>query len=502
MFAVFQLPLADARPFSTVATGRLGAPTWPIPNTGEFIRAFGAVMKRRRGGVPEWSGEGTYCYAARAVRLPARLRERHFGAGGEFAGFRCAFRRFLSDGGAVSRFEIGLASRLSGRQRITRRSLLLLIESLGQLPVKVPLKEDAAPAPQPLLSANARIAQHYLHASTAAAFAADGSAKWWLTPCEPAILVEYSLDEAESLPKFAGNVSSLADKGLSLTRWVIQHKGDHIGVWLLGLAHTADHDLARRLRIHLLRLHAERECLKQILRHMIKGRLDPNAGDDNVKSPSNRLQRYLSDAERLFTGEARYGIVQSEILKVAYSYDQFISEDDRAALLTLLQNSRPSVRRKVASYASSSREEAGVYIIAENSQVSIGTINKLEGQTVNQINIGDNATITDSNIAIAERIVGSMNTIEKSGATDEIKAQLKQLHEAVGELVKHLPPQTAKQVAQDLETLSAETVSPTPRPRWWQLSSEGLIEAAKTVATIGEPVIASVKALAGLLAMV
>jgi hypothetical protein len=500
MFAVFQLPLTDARPFSSAATGRLNSPHWGIPKTGEFIRSFGSVAKRRRGGVAEWAGEGVYCDAGRAIRLPSRLRERHFGANGEFTGFRCAFRRFLSDGGAVSRLEIGLAGSLSRGQRVTRRNLLLLIESLGQLPVKVPLKDDVISPAQPLLSASRMIAQHYLRASTAA-LAVNGLAKWWLTPCEPAILVEYRLDEAESLPKFAGTVTTLTDQGLSLTRLVIQHKGDQIGVWLLGVALGADRDVARRLRIHLLRLHAERECLKQMLRHIIDGRLDTTGGKDNPLSPGNRLQQYLSDAESLFTAGTRYGIAQSEILKVAYSYDQFISEGDRATLLTLLKTSRPSVQRTVASYASSTRQEAGVYII-ENSQVSIGTINKTEGQTVNQINIGDNATITDSNIAIAERIVGSMNTIQKSGASDEVKVQLKQLHEAVGELVKHLPEDKAKQVAQDLETLSAETVSPTPRPRWWQLSSEGLIEAATTVAKIGEPVIASVKALAGLLAMV
>jgi hypothetical protein len=73
------------------------------------------------------------------------------------------------------------------------------------------------------------------------------------------------------------------------------------------------------------------------------------------------------------------------------------------------------------------------------------------------------------------------------------------LTKAVEQMASSLPKQRQEEVARDLQALAAEATSPTPRRKWYEVSAEGLVDAAKAVAGIGAPVIESVKLLLGLL---
>lgn len=67
-------------------------------------------------------------------------------------------------------------------------------------------------------------------------------------------------------------------------------------------------------------------------------------------------------------------------------------------------------------------------------------------------------------------------------------------------MTAQMPEEQAKEVTQDLQNLTTEAAKDQPRQKWYQLSGQGLIEAAKTVGAIGKPVIESTKAVLGLLA--
>jgi len=80
MFFAFQIPLVDVRPFVHTDTSRLASPTLPLPVVGkEFVRAFGQVSKRPRGGIERWSGESNYCGATRALRFSPSLPTHRIG---------------------------------------------------------------------------------------------------------------------------------------------------------------------------------------------------------------------------------------------------------------------------------------------------------------------------------------------------------------------------------------------------------------------------------------
>jgi hypothetical protein len=104
------------------------------------------------------------------------------------------------------------------------------------------------------------------------------------------------------------------------------------------------------------------------------------------------------------------------------------------------------------------------------------------------IYIGDGTSIT-GDFVIAHSIAGSFNKAESASISNELRDLLKSLAKESAKMSEVLPKEAAKQVAQDLETLTAETTSKTPRKRWWQLSAEGLRQAAQDVGEIGKPVL-------------
>jgi hypothetical protein len=89
----------------------------------------------------------------------------------------------------------------------------------------------------------------------------------------------------------------------------------------------------------------------------------------------------------------------------------------------------------------------------------------------------------------------------QSSAPQELKAKLEELNRVVREMVKLMPEEKQREVAQDLKTLTDEATSGSPRKKWYELSAEGLIEAAKAVGETATPVITAVKAILALLAV-
>lgn len=100
---------------------------------------------------------------------------------------------------------------------------------------------------------------------------------------------------------------------------------------------------------------------------------------------------------------------------------------------------------------------------------------------------------------VADSIQNSFNRIDRSNVSQPVRDNLKKLTEAVAEATNHMAPEIAKRAASDLETFTNEAISEKPRKKWYELSAEGLMEAAKTVGEIGAPIIKCVSGVLGLL---
>ncbi len=120
------------------------------------------------------------------------------------------------------------------------------------------------------------------------------------------------------------------------------------------------------------------------------------------------------------------------------------------------------------------------------------TVNKIhaEAMTMTKIDVklGD-GTVIHGDFVVANSIKDSFNKVASSEVSDNLKDLLKDLTRQVGLMTQSLPEDKGKQAARDLETLTAEVTSKTPRTQWWQLSLAGLKDAAIAVGEVGKPVL-------------
>jgi hypothetical protein len=487
VFVTVQLPLTDARQFVEADTWRLSRPVWTLArDEGDFIRATGPLRPRNRGGVWPWPGEEVYCDAKRALRFWPPLGQMWVTVGQDLVGFKCAYRRLYADGATVARMEVGLGVRSLG-SGFKDDDLVHLVAGVMQIPVLI--RELEATAATRLLQAGQPLARRILRCTTAHAGLSEPATTqdWWVQCGTPLILLEHRREELESIPSLAQVVQLPEQPAIDLSHFVATFKGIRIGVWLIGYAGMAPREALRRLRIHLSRLHSEREALRNILRLVAEKRLDIGSRTH----AADRLQEYLNDQVQMVGRPRRFGFEQEPILEAAYASQSLVDEGVRASLDSELHRARRNYARNVQlALAQQTTQSTAIYDLGEPREA--GVIYDYRGATVydmqKKIEITDVGQISGF-VGFDNVVAGSFNRIESSGAGTDAQDLLKALGEAVASLVQALPEDTAKQVARDYETLVDEAISPTPRKSILAAVGSQLIEVAQTAAAVGIPVI-------------
>lgn len=474
MFQLLLHPIADLRPLLPDRdVARLLRPLWPTPTARrDFVRSSGAVKPRLQGGADEWAGEDNFADASLALRLPNQLRHQAVGQAQAASTIGHVFRRFYCSG-IVGRYEVGF--------RVTRHSSAPLsptetaqwLAATTTLPVRLRRQTHT----QPLLKAGSDLAQQFLNASTDRKAASQPEA-WWVAAGEPALLVEYRGEDGLSPLPHARVVSSARVGAEVLHHAWLEIEGQRLSTWLLRRDDPAiQADELRKLRIHLVRLHCERECLRLVLEAAMQQRLGQTVPQ------ADELDDYLDQSLPLVTRPVSHGVEQSQLIEVA-----------RSAWATALPGQSASfsalglkVANKVARYIR--RSEAAAPVITQ----IIGT------QMNTHIQLGNVTVAGDFNLVTAQNIQNSFNKAAGAEVQEPLKEALKELTTKVAELAKQLPPEKAEAVSKDLATLTAEAVSKEPRKPWYDLSANGLLDAAKTVAEMAAPVTTAVKAVLALL---
>jgi hypothetical protein len=331
-----QLPLGDIRPFVGEKTGRLLRPRWQDPAyERDFVRSVGVVKGRLRGGVDGWPSEETFCTAEPPLRFAEQLswlaRKNGHPA---LCSFQPVYRRLLDNGEAVARLELGLAN-APRRPPMRFETLLRLVRDVERLPMTV----RAAKVPQRVALARAGdlVANDLLLATTATGATPDVA---WLRGRKPRIVVEYDDGEVSDPPAHMDAPGFDFDAGIELTH----RHGEHASAWFVRARSGARMDIVRNLRLHLLRLHAEREALGVVLAAAHDDLLCADASAE----PYRRLDRYLERATGFLNRTSVYGLSVTPLLDLAYEFDELVTPGRRATLLTYLSDVREHVRRAVA----------------------------------------------------------------------------------------------------------------------------------------------------------
>ncbi|WP_194791905.1 hypothetical protein [Pseudomonas sp. UFMG81] len=480
MFLTLQHPFTDMRRFLGAESARLHRPLWPLAEAQkDFVRASGLVRFRRKGGLDEWAGEESYSDANRALTFPDHLR--HLAIGNDHLGASIghALRRYYSDGG-LARLEVGLRFTpysVTGNSSAFDRFRLL--RELLELPVSVTGKGLRCET-LGLVQAGDMLAQHYLFASTRVK---ASSQAWWFSAGAPSIVLDYDrlIDEhLIPLPPHISQVLELPDLEVTVSHAWLQIGKQQCAAWFIARGNRHREEV-RKLRMHLTRLHTERECLRTVISHAQEGgKLDWVKQTERAET----LQHYLNNAIRAIERPMRFGFEQSVLLSAAReAYG--ITLKGRT---TSFDEMRQQVAMKVQNYLS--RESKPTRIVNVFKEAVMTTT----------ITLG-NFTLTggDLNIVTAKTIENSFNKATNSALEPGLKQTLENAVAEIAKMMVALPKERAELVSRDLETFTTEVTSEKPRQAWYELSAQGILEAAKTVADMAVPVTTAVAAVLALL---
>lgn len=375
MHSILQFPVADLRDF---VPNNFKVSSLPLAFTapyGVFVRSFGAVRARSKGGVEDLPGEDVICPSPRAIRFASSLGNPVKGSPFSFA---CTFRRLSSGGKVPYRFEVGLRQRGSvpSTNWLSRSAAPSLLDAIASLHVRVAYQpQDALPVS--LLRAGRAVARAYLQGTTKSQKGQLSPAcPDWVGAGTPAILLEFEERDELKVPHQCQSIEVDPTKGVSL--WYLRTTLDNelVGVWILLTSAAADPQYIRNLRIHLLRLHAERQCFATVLRYVLK-RVVPV----QVKTAhTDELLHYLSTTGGLLIRKSYSGIDQSQVSLAAYKYDALISAGETATLMAMLDSVNRDIRRvvQIALDRSSPQENLAQAAVQQTFQIQV-----LEGGELN-----------------------------------------------------------------------------------------------------------------------
>lgn len=343
MLLTLRIPVVDLRPFCRhdYPLGIRLPTTWSEDK--EFVRYFGPVSKRLHGPIDPWISERVFCQFDRALRFPPSyhsLLARDV-PGLVFFGVRRRlypattrndlFHVDLQLAGRSGRFSLRPGTSFR-RYSPTEIDLAAMVDAVLRLPTTV-LAALSPPARQSLGRSGPPIARALDTATTV------GGPSGKLLSGAPAIALE--VEERDVVSTEWGGQWEISD-GLRLAVRTVVSDGRAINVFLVERHPRADRYRSRALRIHILRLHSEREYLRRIARLLaVEGFLE---GCEQTQV--ERVQYALNQSLATLTSVRSDGFLTSDIA-TAFIADRIISGSELEVLTERVQAFRPIIGKRL-----------------------------------------------------------------------------------------------------------------------------------------------------------
>jgi hypothetical protein len=365
LLIVCQLPICDVRSFA--AGPGLAGSVWTLPTPGSsFVRCFGLIEQRRRGATEVFPDEIYYSTAQNAIKL-GELERHALGAEPASIRTRCAFRRLLCNGSSVVRLELGLADRgvSPGALPLAPQQIISIALDALELPVQVSRFRGSA-VQSPLWAAGKHVADLYRAATTAKDDGAAADGHRLVAPCEPVLLIEHTREELGALPQGTQTVDPQQVGGADLSFLRLEYRRRQVGLWFLR-RDSIDSTVARRLRLVLLRLHAEQQILKQTLVMLLQGRFQHVRGSE----PGKRFECYLSKATWILSLQEHAGVSPAAIQEVVTAYQLVANPAERQLLKDKLEQVQRQIRTKVETHIQTSDVPAPPPVVEKGDVVRV-----------------------------------------------------------------------------------------------------------------------------------
>lgn len=249
--------------------------------------------------------------------------------------------------------------------------------------------------------------------------------------------------------------------------------------------------MLRSFRLCILRLHAEQESLDLILRHLNRGTLEV----DNDLGTAERINAYFNSATRSILRKTWSGIDKSAISNAYEAASSVQYSTDRSVLVSQFNGARKEVLRKILDYQA---KRAAIR------EVSI--VNVLEGgkymENKSTITLSGNFSGPVIGQQNADSISNDFQNFANNNPSSELLSAVKNLHDDVHKLMKKLAedPELGQEVVQEknrvialhlktiTEQAAAKASGNSTVPDYLSVSGKGLIDAAKAVADMAQPI--------------
>lgn len=480
LLVTFQFPIADARPFSSQPDLRLPLPDWPEPDTAfnpQFVHHFGKACERVREPDEAWPDELKYILARRGLRFD-RLETHHAGLQNRRFRPRCAFRRLFSDGKGVVRAEIGIAHKYPLKD-LALGEVLAIVRKIADIPTRVRNLNGEAKL-RPILAQGKHLAQLYANASMNHAIKKQSLGLRLVESSDPLILVELkpseaNLDVATAVADGLAVVDHACVNGAKALFCRLNTPAGIVSTWILQKGAATVGQL-RSLRLCLTRLHAEREVLDLILKQIHRGLLLNPPSEEAV----NLLDQYFNERIKIVTRDTWGGMKQSAIVTAFDATQAVVRPASQAQLISRYEGGRRQVWEKIAIYQEQRRATR---------LLNVFNVKKGGSVVEKQINISGTGHILNLAKFMSDVTITVNNNMAESDANGEVKALIKQLNEEIERVASQIDPSQVKKMVKGLEALSREVASDDPERRWYEVSLEGIKEAAQTVGKIAYPII-------------
>jgi hypothetical protein len=409
----------------------------------------------------------------------------------------------LSNGRGITRIELGFSIDHEF-MKVPGQAVLKAVDDVLSLDVRIDF-QGAGTREGKLGTSAANLAKHYLAATTRTK-PMDGfqPSAWWVDAGEPLVFVELLDAPIEPRPRTFRTVE-LPWAGYRLYYTRALYRGQYIGVWILnavsGLpvyrrAGDYDETVTRSVRLHLMRLHAERQTLKSVFQHIDDGRLPVQAR----REEGDPLQIFLNRASEFLLSKEFNGKAMSPALNAIEAFDDLVAPGQRASLLEQLNDIRPNILKKVRNCTDRAENYGGgVNLLGNNGPIALQIqMNREEGKLVSQF-VDAKGAIIHGDFVVADLINGSFNRVKDSQVNNDLKTNLDALNKAVAAMAQELPADGAKDAAKALDTVTREATSEKPDEDYFATGSNKLLKIAKAVGEAAGPVVSVIGAVAKLL---
>lgn len=417
MILFLQFTITDTRYFSPYKQDILKKPEWPSPRPfAEFVRNSGSIIERAKGGQASWVGENFICEVKNGIKF-----QRHSLPCGA-AISNLSKHLYASEHYLLAKYEFVFNVKFSNAlMRVDQHLMKTLINEL--LATEIKIKVDGEYINTSINQLQRPLKKFHYENITVKGKALQDCGFEHLRMCTPQLY--FYLDHNEFPKKLATNYKQIANiyNIAELYGAWHSHKNNPFRVWIhRRISMSKRIEKNRELRMTIMRLHSEYECLKNIFNSISNGTIQVKERTDE----SNALQRYFNLAIGTFLLEEKTLEYKSWTSGFFDYFSKVFAQSAPGELERIknkIQHFRPNIKNKVINYYQNARFVNNKFENNNSTILSQGDGNIVQNNQVNH-QVGQETDKIDF-----EKLVEELNSVllaiqNQAKTTEDIKTVL------------------------------------------------------------------------------